>query len=408
MPTITSLSGGTKTLTSGGARATVPQPPNLIGSYNSANYSFTWYDLTVFTGLSGGVEIGNIALFTVSTTGKDGGRAISGYTIVSNDSVYSNTISNLTLVSAKVTLTTQAAFANLINNKPYTFSVYATNIIGNSSLNQEGNVFVTRTIGQSSYTTPGTYSWVCPANVTSVSVVCIGAGGGGGEFTGYAAGAGGGLAYKSNIAVTPGSSYTVVVGSGGAYRTTGGASYFINTSTCRATGGAGGSSASSPAGGTWTAGDGGGDGGVGGSYNASGFGGGGGAAGYTGTGGAGGNPITSGGNGAGGGGGGTGGSNTSFGSPRGAGVGLFGKWGTGGGGGTYVPALGYSNYGIGGSGGGFGGGDGTGLYGGGGGCAGASTTTQGAPGAVRIIWGGGGTVTSRRYPGNTSPILLNF
>ena len=31
--------------------------------------------------------------------------------------------------------------------------------------------------GQQAYTTAGTYSWVAPAGVTSVSVVCVGGGG---------------------------------------------------------------------------------------------------------------------------------------------------------------------------------------------------------------------------------------
>jgi hypothetical protein len=68
--------------------------------------------------------------------------------------------------------------------------------------------------GQSQYTTPGTYTWVAPAGVCSVSAVAIG---GGGSSTGYGSGtgAGGGLAWKNNIPVTPGQSYTVFVGSGG-------------------------------------------------------------------------------------------------------------------------------------------------------------------------------------------------
>ena len=32
---------------------------------------------------------------------------------------------------------------------------------------------------ESVYATEGTYTWVCPEGVTSVSVVCVGAGGGG-------------------------------------------------------------------------------------------------------------------------------------------------------------------------------------------------------------------------------------
>jgi hypothetical protein len=34
------------------------------------------------------------------------------------------------------------------------------------------------TFGQEQYTAPGTYYWVCPEGITSVSVVCIGGGGG--------------------------------------------------------------------------------------------------------------------------------------------------------------------------------------------------------------------------------------
>ena len=76
--------------------------------------------------------------------------------------------------------------------------------------------------GQSEYTTPGTYTWVCPAGVNDVHVVCIGGGGGGSARPSWAtdgvdfgSGGGGGLGYKNNISVTPGQSYTVVVGAGG-------------------------------------------------------------------------------------------------------------------------------------------------------------------------------------------------
>jgi hypothetical protein len=68
--------------------------------------------------------------------------------------------------------------------------------------------------GQSIYTTPGTYSWTCPANITSVSVLVIGAGSGA-DGLADAAGGGGGLAYKNNITVIPGNTYQVVVGRGG-------------------------------------------------------------------------------------------------------------------------------------------------------------------------------------------------
>ena len=73
--------------------------------------------------------------------------------------------------------------------------------------------------GQQAYTTAGTYTWVAPAGVTSVSVVAVGGGGAGGigssAIRDGGGGGGGALAYKNSISVTPGTSYTVVVGAGG-------------------------------------------------------------------------------------------------------------------------------------------------------------------------------------------------
>ena len=100
--------------------------------------------------------------------------------------------------------------------------------------------------GQAAYTTPGTYSWTCPPGVYSVCAVCIGGGGGGMIYNGgsfsMAGGGGGGLGWRNNITVTPGSIYTVVVGSGGVagyysgYSTAGGQSYFSSSGTVRGSG----------------------------------------------------------------------------------------------------------------------------------------------------------------------------
>lgn len=158
------------------------------------------------------------------------------------------------------------------------------------------------------YSTPGTYTWICPANVYSVSAVCIG-GGGVGQYrhtdtntTAWSnAGGGGGLGWKNGIAVWPGESYTVTVGHGGKYvhvtnSTTSGIasqdSYFISKQLVMGGKGEGGYVNTPTAGGfggTYV-GDGGGNGGQGGAeppeyiahYQ---FGGGGGAGGYTGNGG---------------------------------------------------------------------------------------------------------------------------
>jgi hypothetical protein len=75
-------------------------------------------------------------------------------------------------------------------------------------------VLVTCSPPQIAYTTPGSYTWVAPPGVTAVSVVLVG-GGGGGTCDYYPGGGGGALAYGNNIAVVPGTSYSLYVGLGG-------------------------------------------------------------------------------------------------------------------------------------------------------------------------------------------------
>jgi len=196
---------------------------------------------------------------------------------------------------------------------------------------------------QTQYTTPGSFNWICPANIYSVSVVCCGGGGGGMYYNNnyprnYAmqAGGGGGLGWKNNIAVTPGNSYPLRVGGGGSFGAyssgsqPGGESYFINNNTVRGGGGGAGRYNAPISGGTFV-GDGGGNGG-GVVRTGSGPAGGGGAGGYTGNGGTGSNPTANPGSGGGGasGRGGYGSGNTSNGSTTkqstgGGGVGYLGE-----------------------------------------------------------------------------------
>ena len=157
--------------------------------------------------------------------------------------------------------------------------------------------------GQQAFITPGTYTWVAPYNVYSVSVVCVGAGGSGeANPSPVYGGGGGGLAYLNNIPVVPGNSYAVVVGNYQLYGD--GESSSFNGATIVATGGKSGVFGSgTSAGGTFSGA--GVLGGTGGQGGRGGNGGGGGAAGYTGNGGAGAATFSdSGSNGAGGGAGG--------------------------------------------------------------------------------------------------------
>ena len=292
--------------------------------------------------------------------------------------------------------------------------------------------------GESVYVIPGTHTWICPAGVSSVSVVCVGGGGGGGYGSGggNCGGGGGALAYINNYPVTPGNTYTVVVGEGGKPQiinnktgptftsaTDGGTSYFVSTSVCAAGGGQAGkgniSGAVTPSnGGTVLAGTGFSGGLSGGTFGGASNvgGGGGGAGGYSGAGGStahwNGNTVSltavapTGGAGSYGAfysqsGGATGGCG------GGGGVGLYGEGLSG-----TVPSVGSGTGGGGGSNGQNGGtrispslqeataGNG-GMFGGGGGASSYSTTVsyatkggEGGNGAVRIVWPG----DSRKFP----------
>lgn len=69
------------------------------------------------------------------------------------------------------------------------------------------------------YSTAGSFNWTAPAGVTRIHVQVWGGGGGGGGATGctgYGNGGGGGGYAESILSVTPGISYPVRVGSGGA------------------------------------------------------------------------------------------------------------------------------------------------------------------------------------------------
>jgi hypothetical protein len=279
-------------------------------------------------------------------------------------------------------------------------------------------------VGQSAYTTEGTYTFIVPAQVTSISAVVIGGGGGGGGADDAQirnetnnGGGGGGLAYGT-IAVTPGETLNITVGTGGAGGVAdaigggaGGTSTIVRSATTLLSGGGGArgryrSQGLTDAGGAsgGTARIGGGSGGNSGTGSGnSGATGGGGAGGYSGNGGAGGAFNSAGSASTGAGGGGGGGYNTTSNTLRaggGGGTGILGSGadgtaGTGGSGGG----------GGGGSSGTSGGGNTTGLggqYGGGGGGKSDSTAGTltiggaGTNGAVRILWGPG-----RSYPSTT-------
>ena len=291
---------------------------------------------------------------------------ITGYQVLSTPGCISNTGASSPIV-----------VSGLSTGTAYTFKARASNIVGYGALSAASNSVTPAVIGQDVFTGAGTYSWVAPANVTSVSAVAVATGNRGYAFRPccrylQVGGVGGALSYKNSISVTPGCSYSVVIGASGS----GVGASFVNTSTLKG--------ASPSCGATGNVGDGGGYGGQTAGYRCSGSCGGAsvggsGAGGYSGNGGNGGNSSGS----TAGSGGGGGGGNTS----GGGGVGLLGAGCSGGAGG------------VGGSGGANGSGSTGGAYGGGGGSgptsgAGSPVFTTPGAGAVRIIYPG----SSRSFP----------
>ncbi len=261
------------------------------------------------------------------------------------------------------------------------------------------NIITLSPIREIAYTTPGTYTFVVPTGIYTVSAVYVG-GGSSGEGTvpsTKSSGAGGGLGWKNNIQVTPGKTYTIVVGAGG-YRAAGVATSFSGgTSSCFGYQAFGGTL--DGVGGGYT-GDGGGNGGNCGG-NAVGYPGGGGAGGYAGNGGNGGN-NSNGGDGVG---GAAGGGASGSGPGAGAGVGIYGQGANGAGG---VKSA--SGWPVSGAGGGSGGTNASasitpGQYGGGAGGLTSTNHARGGEGAVRVLWGRTANGDARSFPSTNVGVI---
>ena len=89
--------------------------------------------------------------------------------------------------------------------------------------------------GQVTFTTGGNHSWTVPNGVTSISVLCIGAGG----SSSTAGGGGGALVWTDNFSCTPGAVLSLHVGDNTATNTGGRDSWFSSTTDLWAGGGNG-------------------------------------------------------------------------------------------------------------------------------------------------------------------------
>jgi hypothetical protein len=112
--------------------------------------------------------------------------------------------------------------ATIVNNMIHIvglgYSIITASQVGNNGYEPATSVAQNLSVTgvKTTFTTSGT--WICPAGVTSIQVEAWGGGGSGGTATSGGiggGGAGGSYVIKNNVAVVPGSSYTITVGSGG-------------------------------------------------------------------------------------------------------------------------------------------------------------------------------------------------
>jgi hypothetical protein len=388
--------------------ATLPSDGSRTGTHTIGGYSFNY----------------SASSMTAATSTLSYSSGTPGYSTSNTDPSLTESAGVLTIAASTLTVTTNSGGGTIPAERKTSTGIYQV-----SGYFDEVTLSPDNEPGQSANVVAGSSSFTIPTGVTSISAVVIGGGGGGaasinsGNST-SGGGGGGGLSWKNNIPVTPGEILTVVVGAGGTgvgdyTGGNGGDSYIARGGTIllKADGGKGGvgNNGNFRPSYLWLGGNGGlggtavdasygggngGKGGNGGSGSTNYRAGGGGAGGYSGTGGAGGpggGSYNAGGAGSGGGGGGGASTPNAPYSGGGGGTGLNGEGTSGAGGGVVTPDIGNPAGGVGK--GGSGGSDGVnytltgGSYGGGGSGSTGGPYGNGAPGAVRIIWG-----IDRGYP----------
>lgn len=172
----------------------------ILNAYTGGTYSGLPGAPTIGTATATGATTATVA-FTAPTN--TGGLSITGYQALSSPGSIT-----ATGASSPITVT------GLSGSTTYTFQVRAQNAIGYGSYSGASNSITTSLApGSQAYTTVGTFTWVAPTGVTSVSAVGIS----GASSKARPHRLGGTLSYINNSSTTPGTSYTVVVGNGCVY-----------------------------------------------------------------------------------------------------------------------------------------------------------------------------------------------
>jgi len=167
------------------------------------------------TGLSG--TPGDKQITVSFTPGNNGGSAITNYKYTTDGGTTYRAL-NPEDASSPITITKLSldGTTDLTNGIAYTVQLKAVNANGDSVASS--SISVTPSNPVISFSTLGASTWTAPAGITSIDYLIVGGGGGsgGGYDTGGGGGGGGGMVLSGTTSVTPGTTYTVVVGDGGA------------------------------------------------------------------------------------------------------------------------------------------------------------------------------------------------
>lgn len=128
---------------------------------------------------------------------------------------YEYSIDNGTTFISSETTISPIVIGSLTNGTTYNVTIRAINSLGTGP--SSNTVSGTPSVVRVTFTTTGATSWTAPEGITSIEYLVVGGGGGsgGGFDTGAGAGGGGGMVLTGSLSITPGTTYTVEVGSGG-------------------------------------------------------------------------------------------------------------------------------------------------------------------------------------------------
>jgi hypothetical protein len=227
------LSGKTATVDSGQITGSMPNIGQVIKTPSTANQTIQvgYHDGTgyvlgdadlVATNIKNGINIFGVTGTFANDATAGAGDILNSKTAYSGSTKLTGSMPNNGAVTITPSTVNQTIVAGYHNGSGYVAGdadLIASNILtGVNIFGVTGTVIPVSSTPHNTqiYSTPGSYTFTVPANVTQITFMAgAGGGGGGGGWYYSAAGGGGGGAYISVLTVTPGQQIAVVVGAGG-------------------------------------------------------------------------------------------------------------------------------------------------------------------------------------------------